>query len=333
MNTDKALQNFLDNVKDSFGDESLATISGNVQALSTGSLSLDISTGIGGIPRGRFTELYGSEGTGKTTLALSISKSVVVGGGKVLYVDTENTLDYGLVREIIPESTDSNFIISNPLTLDSAFKIMLSGIESGLFELVVMDSLPALPSEEEVEKGLDRDTMMVLPRKAGQFLRLSAVKVRNNNTTVLIVNQVRDNTTSYFGGFKTPGGHALKHFNTLEIALNKGKAIEDDDSQGNKQRIGTYTQFTIKKNKVGIPFRSAELPIIYGKGVDYYRDVIEFSALLGVTRKKGSYIYYGDVNIGQGMKRATEKLRTDPELLKAIETDCYDRVSGVLTKE
>lgn len=322
---DLDVKSFIDDIVKDFGKQTLSLMNTVVEAIPTGSLALDISTGVGGIPKGRFTEIYGSDGTGKTTLAISISGNVIGLGGRVLFIDTENTLDFRLVSAMIPESNENNFIVLNPITLDDAFKAMLSGIESGLFDLVIMDSLPALPSEEELEKGMDRQTMMILPRKAGQFLRLSAVKVRVGKVAVILVNQVRANTKSAYGGFMTPGGHAVKHFNSIELSLTRGKAIED--SNGNQ--IGAYTNFNIRKNKVGNPFRAAQFPLIYGKGVDVERDIIEFADLIGIMNKRGSYVYYGDTNLGQGLMNASRTLEENKELKNEIINKCYEAVLGI----
>lgn len=316
------IKDFIGELKKGFGDQVITLESSKISVISTGSLSLDISTGIGGIPKGRFTELYGSEGTGKSTVAICTSGQVILSGGRVLYIDNESTLDYGLVRAIIPNANESNFVVANPTTLEDSLRIALSGIDSGLFDLIVFDSIPALPSEEEVEKGLEKDSMMILPRKVQQLLKLTASKVRTQNVAVLLINQVRDNTNSYFGGFRTPGGHALKHFNTVEIALTRGKAIENKD----KERVGGYTKFVIKKNKLAVPFRSAEFPLLYGAGIDYLRDVLEFASLLGIIKKRGSYLYYNDENIGQGMENASEVLRENPEMLETIVNTCYEKV-------
>lgn len=315
------IDKFLDGLAEKYGDEYVQLHNKEVEVISTGSFSLDVCTGVGGIPRGRFSCIEGPKSVGKTTICLNISKSVIDDGGRVLFVDAENTLTFNYVRSIIPSADESNFVIVNPPSLNKAMDTVISGIESGLFDVVFFDSLPALPSEEELEKGMDKDVMMVLPRLTNKFLKLSAHKVRSNRTAVVIINQVRADTKSFVGGYTNPGGEALNHFLSLLISLRAGKAIEDGD-----ERIGVYANYTVKKNKMGVPFKSHQFPMIYGKGIDHTRDVLEFATMLGVVTRRGSYFYYGDTNLGQGMNNATNHLEENPEVLEEIKQACITPV-------
>lgn len=318
------VKELLQGFQEKYGESSVYLKDVKLKAISTGSLSLDVSIGIGGIPKRRFTEIYGPEGTGKTSVCLSTSREVIKLDGRVLYIDAENALDYGYVQEIVGRDVSNDqFVIINPEVAEDAFEMAGKAIQSGLFDLIVLDSLPALAPKEEKEKGFARETMMVIPRLVGKFFRLHGTDLRQTETALIIVNQVRDNTKSYFGGYKTPGGHALKHWNSLEIQLTKGKAIEIT-KDGIKTRIGQYTNFTIKKNKVAIPYRTFQFPIIYGKGIDYIRDSIEFSAMLGVIKKKGSWYYFNDEKLGQGLSNTHKTLKEDENLLDKIQQMCYN---------
>ncbi len=324
MSDKSNIDELLDKFEKKYGENSIYVRDEEYVAISTGSFSLNVSIGIGGIPKKRFTELYGSEGTGKTTLCLCACREVIKANGRVLYIDAENALDYGYVQEIVGKGIDKKqFVIINPEVAEDAFEMAGEAIQSGLFDLIILDSLPALAPREEKEKGFAKETMMVIPRLVGKFFRLHGTDLRHSTAALIIVNQVRDNTNSYFGGYKTPGGHALKHWNSLEIQLTKGKPIEVT-KDGVKSRIGQYTNFTIKKNKVSIPFRTFQFPIIYGKGIDYVRDLIEFSSMLGVVKKRGSWYYFGEEKLGQGLVKTSNTLKERKDLLDKIEQMCYN---------
>ena len=295
--------------------------------VSTGSLSLDISTGIGGIPRYRWSNIWGQKSSGKTTLALTIAKGVIVDGGEVLYIDIESALDFAYIRSIVGEITDENFILFQPETSEQAFHIAEKGIESGKFDLIIFDSIGALAPSKEKEDDFEDANIALVSRQLGKFLRRNASELkRSDKTAFLFINQIRADIGNRFVDVKQPGGYQLEHFLSLEIRLYSARKIKKGDDI-----IGTSTKFTITKNKCAIPYRSSELYITFGIGVDTYKDTVLFAELLGVLKKRGSFYYFGDENIGQGVDNTIQFLKEDKETLDSVRKMCYNMVIGVDT--
>lgn len=296
-----------------------------VPSISTGSVAIDVSTGIGGIPLGRVTMIYGPEAGGKTTLSLNVVKNALDSGLKVLYIDTENSLDYGYVHDVVKDSYDEErLLIVQPETAEAAFMVAEAGIE-GKFNLIIFDSIASVAPDEEMEKDFDDGTMMISPRLNGKFLRRNIHKIKANEIAFLMTNQVRDDIGSYFGGYSMPGGHALEHYTSLRIYISRSSAIENSDDE----KIGNYVNFVIKKNKVGKPYRQATTNIIYGDGINKYIDIISFGKLLGVIKSRGSYFGFDGDTIGSkpGILNTADHLSEDQELLDKIIEMCYN-VSG-----
>ena len=327
----KREESFLDKVLDEFGEDIvLRKYEDGIPAISTGSLALDVSIGIGGVPKGRFTEIYGPEGGGKTTLLLNIAKEALLAGERVLYIDTENGLDYAYAEEVLGKLLkEDNPIFVQPQSAESSFEIAMAGIESD-FTLILFDSVAALSPQEELDKGMDKMQVGLAPRITSKFLRKVAYEVRKKEVAFVYTNQVRANIGSYFGGYTTPAGYALKHYTSVRIYLSKSKDIEE-----NSETIGNFVNFVIKKNKVGIPFRQATTNIIYGKGVDYYRDVISFASLLGVIKNRGSYFAFEDETIGNkaGVSNTARALAKNQKLLDKIVEMCYNITGAKITDE
>lgn len=321
-----AEKSFLDKILDEYGEEvAIRKYEGGIPAISTGSLAIDVSTGIGGLPLGRFTEVYGVEGSGKTTLMLNIAKETIKSGIKTLYIDTENSVDYAYAEKIIGKFEEDEFVIIQPESAESSFTIAMAGMDAG-FKCILFDSVAALSPEEELEKPMDKMQVGLAPRITSKFLRKVAHRMRKDEIAFIYTNQVRANIGSYYGGYTTPAGYALKHYTSVRIFMSKGKDIE----QPKDTVIGNFVNFVIKKNKVGTPFRQATTNIIYGEGIDYYRDVISFGSLLGVINNRGSYFAFEGDTIGSkpGVSNTAQALSEDPELLDKIVKLCYN-VAGV----
>lgn len=320
--------NFLDAIVEKFGDSVLSNIRGdNVEGMTTGSLSMDASIGIGGFPRGRFTEIYGPEGSGKTTLALTSSDKEITKGGKVLYLDVENMLSYTAIKEMLGKEVDkSKLVLLQPETAEQAFMIAEKAITSGEFTLIVIDSIAALEPQDEKDKEFDEFTMASLSRLLAKFFRRNAADVKNANVAFLLLNQVRDKIGSYTGGYNSTGGHALKHYASVIIALTKGQEIKQGED-----KIGINVKFVVRKNKVGIPFRAYEIPIVFGRGVDYYTDAVSFCETLGIIKKNGAFYKFDGETIGQGRNAAAEFLRTNKEVLDKITEQLYNILSKQTT--
>lgn len=318
------MKSFIDSVLEEFGEDVLAEKSDSINAVSTGCLSIDVSTGIGGFPRGRFTEVYGPEGSGKTTIALSMAKVAVENGEKVLYIDAENMLSYKAIEVMLGYSFPKDMLVLiQPETGEQAFMIVEKAIESGEFSLVVIDTVAALEPKSEKEKNFDKATVAEISRMLPKFFRRNAAKVRSSDIAVVLLNQVRDKVGSYTQGYNSPGGHALKHHTSLIIALTKGETIKIADNP-----VGIMTRFVIKKNKMSAPFRGYTVPIIFGKGIDKYSDAVDFCTMLGVIKKNGSYYKFDGVTLGQGKLAAGEFLEKDKTTLDKIEEMVYNAVTS-----
>ncbi|HEX9805142.1 MAG TPA: DNA recombination/repair protein RecA, partial [Candidatus Dojkabacteria bacterium] len=313
----KEYKSFDEMVIEEFGEDFLLKDeSEEVLSISTGALSIDVSTGIGGIPLGRVTEIFGPESGGKTTLSLGIVKNAMKQGLNCLYVDTENSLDLAYVRDILGENYDESLLtIVQPESAESAFKLTEAGINSG-FRVIVFDSIASLSPDEELEKPFDKATMMLSPRLISKFLRRNIFSINKKKIVFIFTNQVRAKIGDFFGGYTTPGGHALRHYISLKIYISKGKAIKDGTAKDAEQ-IGNFVNFTIQKNKVGKPYRQATTNLYYGKGIDFEVDVISFGSLLGVIKNRGSYFGFEDDTIGSspGILNTAQYLKENPELL------------------
>jgi len=320
-NPENMVQKFREDMQDKYGESSLVTTESHLESgvISTGSLSLDVSLGIGGIPRGVFTEIVGPESSGKTTLALSITKQALSQGISVLYLDAERSLDYRYVETIIGDFDSSLLTILSPETAEDFFEVAEEGIVSGAFGMIILDSLGALSPKKELDDDLTDANVALLARLLTKWLRRNSFKVKKHNVAFIFLNQVRDKIGSYMGGYVSPGGNALKHFLTIRIKFTAGMKIKAGD-----EIAGILTKFTVTKNKVAIPYRAGTIPIIFGIGIDYYRDVVEFTKRLGILRQAGSYYKFEGETLGQGVEKVSLVLKDHPETLDKIVKMCYD---------
>lgn len=310
---------------ENFGEQVLDNHTKKVEGISTGCLSLNTSIGIGGIPRGMITEMYGPEGSGKTTIAMNTAKWLADKGGTTLYIDIENLLNVKILKSILGENAKvENITIVTPDSAEDAFMIAEKGISSEEFDLIVIDSIGAMASKKEKEVEFDKDTMGQLPKLVGKFIKRNVYDIRTKNIAVLILNQIRDNVgvVTKIKTYKTPGGHQLQHEAAVRIALSKGEYLKRG-----KEIVGILTKFTIKKNKLAPPFRSFTIPIIFGQGIDYLSDMLDFSRLLGVVQVNGPYYKFEDVTLGKGKVEARETLTNSQELLDKVEQTVYNIVN------
>lgn len=290
----------------------------------TGITSLDVSLGVGGIPCGRFVEIYGAEGTGKTTLALTIANAFLKSDPRnVLYCDAEQALSNALLDNILDSEVRDRFYIVQPGTLEEALLICENALQSEECSLIILDSIGSLAPQVVFDKELIDKTVGILASVFTVFLQRNAVKVRKSQCTFLGINQVRDAVGSYIKTFSTPGGHAWKHITSIRIDLSYPSAIKHKEN-----KIGINTNFVIRKNKLAPPFRGFQIPIIFGKGVDKIRDLVAFAEMLGVLQKKGSYYVFEDVNLGLGVENTLEFLANNPETLDRIKHICYNLINS-----
>lgn len=317
----KSKDDFFELMEEEYADFLVEYIDEDVDVISTGSLALDVALGIGGIPKGRFSTIWGEESSGKTTIALSIAKQVYVVGEKTLFIDVENCLDYSFATALVGPISPDNLTIMQPETAEQAFEIAEAGIRSELFSLIIFDSVGALAPTKVKEGDFGDAHVALVARMVGQFIARNASQLRRNNLAFLFINQVRAKIGRFQFGFERPGGHALKHETSVEIFLKKAEDIKVKD-----EIEGILTKFIVKKNKLAPPFRTNYIPLTFGKGIDQGRDVISFAELLGVITKKGSFYSFEGETIGQGMTKASKALEINSELLSKIKKMCYNVV-------
>lgn len=317
---------FLDEMVEEFGEKILIGEDEKIESIPTGSLSLDVSIGVGGVPKGKITEIYGSESSGKTTLALSIVRECLRLGGTALYVDAEGMLDYDMLNKMLGEHFDKErFFIATPTSSEAALSICEKAFKSGEIDLVVLDSIGALAAEADQSNELEDMTVAINSRLITKFLKRNAIpSIKANNVAFVVLNQVRAKIggTSFMASLETPGGHALKHFSSVIIMLSKVAVIKVGQEQ-----VGINVKFSIKKNKLSAPFRSYTLPIIFGKGVDKFSDIVDFCSTMGVIKKNGAHYKFEGEIIGHGKLNAGKYLEEHPETLDKIEETLYNTIN------
>ena len=298
----------------------------DIKVIPTGSISLDISTGVGGIPRGKFTEIFGLESSAKTSLCLSIAKQALNLGLRVLYVEPENTLDYKYIEAIVGTIDKENFILAQTETAEQALSICEAGVKSKEFQLIILDSVGALSSKAEQEDDLEKTHYAGISKLLTLFLKRNAFDVRSDEVAFIFVNQVRDNIGNPYGGVSTPGGHALRHFLALRIQLSRKDTISVTVNKDLQDDIGINSRFVIKKNKLAKPFRTFFFPFMFGEGIDTVVDTVNFAEMLRILTKRGSYYAFEGVTLGQGVANTAKYLREHSETLDRIQKMCYDSI-------
>jgi recombination protein RecA len=317
-NKSKALAAALAQIEKQFGKGSImrmgdADIGEDIQAVSTGSLGLDIALGIGGLPRGRVIEIYGPESSGKTTLTLSVIAEMQKLGGVAAFIDAEHALDPQYAAKLgvnVPE-----LLISQPDTGEQALEIVDMLVRSGSVDIVVVDSVAALTPRAEIEGEMGDSHMGLQARLMSQALRKLTGNIKRTNTMVIFINQIRMKIGVMFGSPETTtGGNALKFYASVRLDIRRTGAIKKGD-----EVIGSETRVKVIKNKVAPPFRQAEFEIVYGEGISRLGEIIELGSNLKFIEKAGAWYAYNGEKIGQGKENAKEYLREHPEVAKEVE--------------
>lgn len=313
-----ALDKTLQDITKRFGEGAIMKL-GDAQSLAvdvipTGTLSLDLALGVGGIPRGRVTEIYGPEASGKTTICQHIVAEAQKAGGTAAFIDMEHALDPAYAARTGVDI--ENLLISQPDTGEQALEIAESLIRSGAVDVIIIDSVAALVPRAEIEGDMGDSHMGLMARLMSQALRKLSGAIRQTNTALVFTNQLREKIGVVFGNPETtPGGRALKFYSSVRLDVRRIQSIKSGTDI-----IGSRTRVRVVKNKVAPPFRTAEFDIMHDEGISKSGDLIDLAVELGVVDKRGSFYYYGeDLRIAQGRENAKEYLKENPDLAVEIE--------------
>jgi len=330
MDKQKALEAALGQIERAFGKGSVMKLGAResvveVDAVSTGSLGLDIALGIGGLPRGRIIEVYGPESSGKTTLTLHAIAEAQKKGGVGAFIDAEHALDPGYARKL-GVNTDE-LLISQPDTGEQALEIADTLVRSGAVDIVVIDSVAALTPRAELEGEMGDAHVGLQARLMSQALRKLTGSISRTNCMVIFINQIRMKIGVMFGNPETTtGGNALKFYASVRLDIRRIGQIKDKD-----EVVGNQTRVKVVKNKVAPPFRQVEFDIMYGEGISKMGELIDLGVKAGLVEKSGSWFSYDSQRIGQGRENAKQFLRDNPEMAQAIESSIRQS-AGLLGK-
>lgn len=313
---EKALETTLANLRKRYGEGAIMRLGETAQqvdVIPTGALSLDLALGVGGIPRGRITEVYGPEASGKTTLCLHVIAEAQRRGGLAAFIDTEHALDPAYAARIGVQVDD--LLVSQPDTGEQALEIAEALVRSGALDVVVIDSVAALVPRAEIEGEMGDSHVGLQARLMSQALRKLAGAIKASNTALVFTNQLRQKIGIMFGNPETTtGGMALKFYASVRLDIRRIQAIK----QGGEV-IGNRTRVTVKKNKVAPPFRVAEFDIMFNEGISREGDLLDLGVQLGIVDKRGAFYFYKEERLAQGREAAKEFLRQNPELAQDIE--------------
>lgn len=323
MDREKAVEQAISQIERQFGRGSIMKMSDravmDVPAIPTGSLSLDIALGIGGVPRGRVVEIFGPESSGKTTLALHIAAEAQKQGGMVAFIDAEHALDISYARNLGVDV--ESLLVSQPDTGEQALDIAEILVRSGAIDALVIDSVAALVPRAEIEGEMGDQHVGLQARLMSQALRKLTGTISKSHTCVVFINQIRMKIGVMFGNPETTtGGNALKFYATQRLDIRRIGAIKEGD-----QVIGNRTRVKVVKNKIAPPFKEAEFDIVYGRGISKEGDILDLGVSMGIVEKSGSWYSFGDERIGQGRENVKRFL--------AEHTDIRDRIADFIMEK
>ena len=314
-NKSKVLETVKQDINKEYGEGSIMSLGGtdtlDVEAISTGCLSLDMALGVGGVPKGRIIEVFGPESSGKTTLALHIVAECQKNGGSAAFIDAENALDPVYAENLGCKPDD--LLVSQPDSGEQALDILQKLLETAALDVIVIDSVAALVPRKELEGQIGDVTVGLQARLMSQALRKLSGPINKSRTCVVFINQIREKIGVMFGSPETtPGGRALKFYSSVRLDIRRIAAIkEGTDMTGNRTRV------KVVKNKVAPPFKMTEFDIMYGKGISYAGDLLDLALQGGVVEKMGSWFYYKGEKIAQGREKVKMLLESDDKLLKS----------------
>lgn len=331
---EKALETALRQIEKQFGKGAVMRLGQNpamqIDAISTGSLTLDMALGIGGLPRGRITEIYGPESSGKTTLALHCIAEAQKAGGTAAFIDVEHALD-PVYASALGVDIDS-LLVSQPDTGEDALEITEALVRSGAIDIIVVDSVAALAPKAEIEGEMGSTHVGVQARLMSQALRKLTGSISKLNCVAIFINQLREKVGVVYGSPEvTPGGRALKFYSTVRIDVRKGEPIKNGS-----EIIGSRTKAKVVKNKIAPPFKVAEFDIMYGEGISRVGELLDLAVMADVVKKSGAWFSYKENRLGQGRDKVKELFKNAPALAKEIEEETLkhkDELLGQISKK
>ena len=330
VDKNKALETALGQIEKQFGKGAVMRLGENrhmnIEHISTGSLSLDIALGIGGLPRGRIVEIYGPESSGKTTLSLHCIAEGQKNGGNVAFIDVEHALD-PTYASALGVDVDS-LLVSQPDTGEDALEIAEALIRSGAIDVIVIDSVAALVPKAEIEGEMGDSHVGLHARLMSQALRKLAGAINKSNCVAIFINQLREKVGVIYGNPEvTTGGRALKFYSSVRIDVRRVETLKQ-----NGEMIGNRTRAKVVKNKIAPPFKEAEFDIMYGQGISRVGELVDLAAKADVIQKAGAWFSYNGERLGQGRENVKELLTNDTELAERIEKDLWENIDKLTTK-
>jgi len=313
----QALDAVLSRISKDYGDGAIMKLGEtsklDVSTVSSGSIALDRALGVGGIPKGRITEIFGPESSGKTTVALHVVAEVQKAGGNAAFIDAEHALDPSYAKKIGVDI--NNLLVSQPDHGEQALEIAEALVNSGAVDIIVIDSVAALVPKQEIDGSLSNSNVGLHARLMSKAMRMLSGAISKSNTIVIFINQLREKVGVMYGNPETTtGGRALKFYASVRIDVRKTENLK-----AGTEVYGSHVKCKVVKNKVAPPFRVAEFDILYGKGISKTSELIEMGVAYGVLKKSGAWINYGDQRIGQGKDNARKTLENDAALAEEIE--------------
>ena len=319
----KALDMALEHIEKQFGKGAIMKLGQDfkldIPAIPTGSIAVDIALGVGGVPRGRVTEIFGPEASGKTTLTLNIIANAQKAGGQAAFIDAEHAFDAGYAKKIGVNL--DNLLMSQPDTGEQALDITETLVKSNAVDVIVIDSVAALTPRAEMEGDIGDSHMGLQARLMSQALRKLSGAISKSKTCVIFINQIREKIGVFFGNPETtPGGRALKFYASVRIDLRRIASLKKGE-----EAVGNRVRASIVKNKVAPPFRKAEFDIMFDEGISRAGSVLDIGETLEVIKKSGAWLVYGEEKLGQGKENARVFLKDNPKILSRIEKEISEK--------
>lgn len=319
---EKVLKSAMAQLEKKFGEGTVMFMGENrhmdIECISTGSLMLDLALGIGGLPRGRIIEIYGTESSGKTTISLQAVAEAQKAGGMAAFIDVEHALDPVYARKLGVDV--DNLLVSQPDTGEQALEIIETLVRSGAIDIIVLDSVAAMTTKAEIDGDMGDAHVGVQARLMSQAMRKLTAVISNTNTVAIFINQIREKIGVMYGNPETtPGGRALKFYSSVRIEVRRGEPIKDGG-----EIIGNRTKCKVVKNKVAPPFKTAEFDILYGQGVSKMGEIVDTAVEFAIVKKSGSWFSYNDMKIGQGRDKVLDYLKNNADICAEIEGKIRD---------